>query len=215
MSTEDFYLDFYLINHNANNFIYNDLEIYNRKKISKTNNLLLFNVHTFIEEINNSFENSTDKNWYQFDLDYDRMKISINDKYYNKYIFLNSISKFINYKKNNNLKESFFSKNLFDLLILFATQASFGMIFEIIQNKFEDLDNAHYVFSDKTNINYKLNSDNNLSVIFFGNFNLKNINTNHFIRKINFKYSIDINNESDNGEVFFYNITKYGIIEIF
>lgn len=192
---------------------YNNIDILNESQIQidkeiKTNknynNVIIFNLDKYLERIGKSFNWNEDRINCQFEMDFVRSQLFINNnRIYKKEKILDSLKK---YSKNkiDILGNSF---QLDKVILMLLTQASCAFMYIVMSQQYNDYEKGIYVTSN--NIKFLLNTSTNINLIIKATFNIKNTNTNTNIEKLIVETNIDfilLNKTSS------FKFNKYGIV---
>ena len=171
-------------------------------KINSTTKMVIFNLDKYLMSIIKSFKFDKELILHQFQLDFDRSSLYINNTKYSNYE--KSIG-FFNKYKDNEIKIMDHVLSLKDLLLMLCSQGAFAYLFMLMSDVYNDTENGIYVTSD--DIIYRISNRDQLNIILEAVFNLKNIFLNKNLGKINITANIDIIEKDDK-----YDFCKYGII---
>ena len=203
-SFEDIYYRLSNINEDINNKEYEIIKLYNNninnlhQTILKHNkDIIMFNMNEYLHDILNSYNYDIYKINQQFDIDFNRSNIFIND------IKIND-KNLIDIHFNNLEKYKLFDNfNMLLIIKMLCNQSSFGFPF-ILLNKIYNYYNDDYIISDgKTNRYIKFNTIDKLLTIIIGtDLILNKITTNgiEFIKKIHIHLVIHTNLIKTNSE---------------
>jgi hypothetical protein len=157
-----------------------------------TNNMIMFNISQYLDNIAKTFYSDNNKIIGQFMLDFPRSELYFNDSYIrDANVFIEKIKENFDYVSNyNNIK-------MYMMILMLCNQSGFGFPFTLMHKLYSNYKKGLYVVSN--NIKYYINSkDDELTIELKGQFDIKNTFTNRVNSTINVNTKIDLilkNNE--------------------
>lgn len=166
-------------------------------------NIIIFDSAEYTKKILKSYRSDQDIIKCQFDVDFIRSELIINNSKIKK--ISKAIKIFDNYAKYEfKLKDQKLKLN--EILIMLCTQASFAFPFLLMHKIFTNPKKGIYVTSNDNKYIIK-NDNNSININFKATFNLKNTLKNKIIKKINIDTNIDFVYKNNT-----YELCEFGIV---